>query len=134
MCNPKRKLTLTVTITKPAFLWLYMFVAVNSLVLLFPLPDVFSVDESEQTKFDHVPRGAVFISHQIQSHGHMGVTVVTAEVMLWYKTNTQRQIKELHELFSHSSTSHCSPSYACIPLRHRALRCPRHWIHWRTLC
>lgn len=31
--------------------------------------DVFSMDESEEAEFDHVPRGAVFISHQIQSHG-----------------------------------------------------------------
>lgn len=50
--------------------------------LPFFLPDVFSVDQSEEAEVDHVPRGAVFISHQIQSHGDMRVTVVTAEVVL----------------------------------------------------
>lgn len=43
---------------------------------------MFPMDQSEEAEVDHVPRGAVFISHQIQSHGNVGVTVVTAEVVL----------------------------------------------------
>lgn len=46
------------------------------------LPDVFSADKRQEAEVDHVPRGAVLVSHQIQSHGHMGVTVVTAQVVL----------------------------------------------------
>lgn len=43
---------------------------------------MFSMDESEEAEVDHVPRGAVFISHQIQSHGNVRVTVIAAEVVL----------------------------------------------------
>ena len=47
---------------------------------------MFPVDEHEEADVDHVPRGAVFISHQIQSHGHVRVTVITAEVVLETKS------------------------------------------------
>lgn len=33
--------------------------------------DMFSMNQREEAEFDHVPRGAVFISHQIQCHGNM---------------------------------------------------------------
>lgn len=33
--------------------------------------DMLSMDQSEEAEVDHVPRGTVFISHQIQSHGDM---------------------------------------------------------------
>lgn len=46
------------------------------------------MDESEEAEVDHVPRGAVFVLHQIQRHGNMRVTVVTAQVML-RETNKQ---------------------------------------------
>lgn len=46
------------------------------------LPNMLPVDQSEEAQIDHVPRGAVFVLHQIQSHGNMRVTVVAAEVVL----------------------------------------------------
>ena len=46
------------------------------------VPDVFAVEESQHTEFPHVPRGAVVVVHQVEGEGHMGVAVVTAEVML----------------------------------------------------
>lgn len=45
-------------------------------------PHMLSMNQSEQAEVDHVPRRAVFILHQIQGHGHVGVTVVTAQVVL----------------------------------------------------
>lgn len=46
------------------------------------MPDVFPVDQSEQAEVDHVPRCAVLVSHQVQRHGNMRVTVIAAEVVL----------------------------------------------------
>lgn len=51
------------------------------------LPNVFAVDQNQQAKLDHVPWGAVLVAHQVQRHGHVGVAVVAAEVMLT-KTRT----------------------------------------------
>lgn len=48
-----------------------------------------SMDESEEAEVDHVPRGTVFISHQIQSHGDVWVTVVTTQVVLWKKQKVE---------------------------------------------
>lgn len=47
-----------------------------------PSPDVFAVDQSEEAEFDHVPRAAVLVSHQVQRHGDVRVTVIAAEVVL----------------------------------------------------
>lgn len=43
------------------------------------------VDQSEEAEVEHVPRGAVLISHQVQRHGNVRVTVIAAEVVLWGK-------------------------------------------------
>lgn len=102
------------------------------------LPDMFPVDESQEAELDHVPWGTVLIAHQVQSHGHVGVAVVTAEVMLW----EQRQRREeltwllfLHEKYytdRHKSTY--LPFGAYTPLKRRARLCPKHWSRWHRLC
>lgn len=50
--------------------------------LRFSSPDVFPVDQSEEAEFDHVPGRAVLVSHQVQRHGNVRVTVIAAEVVL----------------------------------------------------
>lgn len=40
------------------------------------------VDQREQAELDHVPRRAVLVSHQVQRHGNVRVTVIAAEVVL----------------------------------------------------
>lgn len=46
------------------------------------LPDVFPIDESKERKFDHVPVGGIFVVHYIQSCCHVGVTIVTTQIVL----------------------------------------------------
>lgn len=55
---------------------------------------MFPVDQSQKAQLDHVPWGAVLIAHQIQSHGHVGVAVVAAEVVLWGQ-KTKKEEEEL---------------------------------------
>lgn len=43
---------------------------------------MFPVDQSEDAELDHVPRRAVLVSHQVQRHGNVRVTVIAAEVVL----------------------------------------------------
>lgn len=43
---------------------------------------MFPADQSEEAELDHVPRGAVLVSHQVQRHGNVRVTVIAAEVVL----------------------------------------------------
>lgn len=45
-------------------------------------PHVFPVDQREEAELDHVPRCAVLVSHQVQRHGNVRVTVIAAEVVL----------------------------------------------------
>ncbi len=57
--------------------------------LLGTSPDVFAVDEGQQAEVDHVP-GAVVIAHEVQSHGHMRVTVITTQIVLQTQQNSVR--------------------------------------------
>lgn len=56
---------------------------------------MFSTDESEGAEVDHVPRSAVLISHQVQCHGNMGVTVITAEVVLSGWNRVQMSVRSM---------------------------------------
>lgn len=101
------------------------------------LPDMFSMDQSKEAEVDHVPWGAVFIPHQIQSHGNMWVTVVTTEVVLWRKQRVQITtgvFTFVKPIKRHVHETTYIPSCACTPLKHRVPLCPRRWSHWRTLC
>lgn len=86
-----------------------------------------SMDQGEEAEVDHVPRCAVLVLHEIQSHGNMRVTVVAAEVVLWGNGVTG--------LFSflglngkHVVTALYLPSCAYTPRRHHALPCPKRWL------
>lgn len=43
---------------------------------------MFAVDECEQAEVDHIPGGAIVIAHKIEGHSHMGMAVVTTQVVL----------------------------------------------------
>ena len=40
------------------------------------------MDEHQEAEFDHIPRGRVFVPHQIESHRDVRVAVVAAQIML----------------------------------------------------
>ena len=51
--------------------------------LISEIPGEFATNQHEKTQLDHIPGWWPVVLHQIQSHGYMGVAVVTAEVVLY---------------------------------------------------
>ena len=49
---------------------------------IFYIPGEFAINKHVKSQFDHVPRRRPVVLHQIQCHGNMGVTVVTAKIVL----------------------------------------------------
>lgn len=54
------------------------------------LPDVLSAQEHQEAELDHVPRRAVVVAHQVEGHRHVGVAVVTTQVVLNKKQKTNK--------------------------------------------
>ena len=46
-----------------------------------PAADVLAMDQHQDGQSDHVPAGAVLVTHDVQGPGHVGMTVVTEEVV-----------------------------------------------------
>ena len=51
-------------------------------VKMCELPGEFAINKHVKSQLNHVPGRRPVILHQIQRHGNMGVTVVTAKVVL----------------------------------------------------
>lgn len=41
-----------------------------------------SIDKRPDTQVHHVPRCAVVVAHEVEGHGHMGMAVVQAQIVL----------------------------------------------------
>jgi hypothetical protein len=54
----------------------------EGLIYTTVLPYISTFKQHQKCQFHHVPVGASIIMHHVQSHGNMGVTVVTTQVML----------------------------------------------------
>ena len=51
--------------------------------LISEIPGEFAINQHKETQLDHIPGWWPVVLHQIQSHGYMGMAVVTAEVVLY---------------------------------------------------
>lgn len=47
---------------------------------------MFSMNEGQHTQVDHVPRRAVVVAHEVESHGDVGMAVIKAQVVLQQNT------------------------------------------------
>ena len=59
------------------------FITASGPDVISEIPGEFSINQHEETQLDHIPGWWPVVLHQIQSHGYMGVAVVTAEVVLY---------------------------------------------------